>query len=186
MEEFIQDWGYLALFLYSFGGGFLALAIAGAFSYAGDLNIYVCVVVAGLSNFIGSQFLFHLAKYNKAYVENTLQKHRRKVSLVKILLRKYGLFIIFIQKYIYGVKTLIPLVMGLSQYNAFKFMFLNLLASFLWAIVVAYISFTAGEILLNLADNMKYLGFITLAIVFTFLLFNFRKTTKKKINSSEV
>ena len=41
MEQFIQDWGYIALFLYSFGGGFLALAIAGAFSFDGTLNIYI-------------------------------------------------------------------------------------------------------------------------------------------------
>ncbi len=46
MEQFIQDWGYIALFLYSFGGGFLALAIAGAFSFDGTLNIYITVIVA--------------------------------------------------------------------------------------------------------------------------------------------
>jgi hypothetical protein len=39
MEDFIRDWGYIALFLYSFGGGFLGLAVAGVLSFAGDLNI---------------------------------------------------------------------------------------------------------------------------------------------------
>lgn len=68
MEQW-SHWGYIALFLYSFGGGFLALAIAGAFSYAGDLNIYITVIVAGVSNFIGSQFLFYFAKYNKSYMD---------------------------------------------------------------------------------------------------------------------
>jgi membrane protein DedA with SNARE-associated domain len=49
MEQFIQDWGYIALFLYSFGGGFLALAIAGAFSSSGDLNIFITVIVAAVA-----------------------------------------------------------------------------------------------------------------------------------------
>jgi glycerol kinase len=35
MEQFIQDWGYIALFLYSFGGGFLAGLAVGFWS---DLN----------------------------------------------------------------------------------------------------------------------------------------------------
>ena len=58
MEEFIKDWGYIALFLYSFWWWFLGLAVASVVAYSGDLNIYICVLVAGISNFIGSQFLF--------------------------------------------------------------------------------------------------------------------------------
>ena len=48
MEEFIRDWGYIALFLYSFGGGFVGLAIASVLSYSGDLNIYVCIIIAAI------------------------------------------------------------------------------------------------------------------------------------------
>ncbi len=180
MEQFIQDWGYIALFLYSFGGGFLALAIAGAFSYAGDLNIYVCIVVAFLANFIGSQFLFYLAKTNKDYANDMLKNHERKIALVRVMLRKYGSLMIFIQKYIYGVKTLIPLVMGLSTYSAIKFMILNLFASFLWALVIGYLSFTAGELLMNFADNFKYIGLVTVVIVLFILLTSFKNATKKK------
>ena len=56
MEQFIHDWGYIALFLYSFGGGFLGLAVASVIAYSGDLNIYICVIVAGISNGAGRQF----------------------------------------------------------------------------------------------------------------------------------
>ena len=180
MEQFIQDWGYIALFLYSFGGGFLALAIAGAFSYAGDLNIYITVIVAGVSNFIGSQFLFYFAKYNKSYMDETVNKHRRKVAMVKNMLKKYGSFMIFIQKYIYGVKTLVPLVMGISAYNPFKYTVLNAIASAIWAIVIGYISFTAGKLLLSFADDFKYVGFFTVLLVLGILVYSFKDKKKVK------
>lgn len=179
MEQFIQDWGYIALFLYSFGGGFLALGIAGAFSFAGDLNIYVCIAVASVANFIGSQFLFYLARNNKSYAQDMMKNHERKIAMVHLLLRKYGLFVIFIQKYIYGVKTLIPLVMGISTFNAYKFMLINVFASILWACVIGYISFTAGELLMNFSENFKYVGFVTVGVVFVILFNSFRKNNKK-------
>jgi len=56
MESFIHDWGYIALFLYSFGGGMLGLAIAGVFAASGELNIYTVLVVAAVSNIVGDQF----------------------------------------------------------------------------------------------------------------------------------
>ncbi len=76
MEEFIRDWGgYIALFLYSFGGGFVGLVIAGVLSYAGDLNIVVSMIVAGSANFIGDQFLFYMARTNKIYANDTMKKN---------------------------------------------------------------------------------------------------------------
>ncbi len=185
MEQFIQDWGYIALFLYSFGGGFLALAIAGAFSYAGDLNIYICVVVAGFSNFIGSQFLFYMGKYNKSYVEDMMKNHKKKIALVKVLLKKYGILIVFIQKYIYGIKTLIPLVMGVSEYNPYKFTILNIFASILWACVIGYVSFVAGEFLMSIADKFQYLGLIIVFVIIYLLISSLAKK-RKKVENSEI
>ncbi len=98
MEEFIRDWGYIALFLYSFGGGFIGLAIASVLSYSGDLNIYLSILIAGISNFIGGQFLFFLARKNKNYAKDMMRKHGRKIALTYLLMRKYGSFVIFIQK----------------------------------------------------------------------------------------
>jgi len=180
MEEFIQNWGYIALFLYSFGGGFLALAIAGAFSYAGNLDIYICIAVAGISNFIGSQVLFYMGKYYKQYAQDMLKNYKQKIALVKVLLKKYGIFIIFIQKYIYGIKTLIPLVMGISQFSIYKFTILNIFASFLWACIIGYVSFIAGEFMMNLADKFQYIGLIIVFVIIFLLILWLNKRKRHK------
>lgn len=167
MEEFIKDWGYIALFLYSFGGGFVGLVVAGVLSYAGDLNIVISIIVAGISNFIGDQFLFYMARTNKIYANDTMKKYGRKVALAHLLMRKYGSTVVFIQKYIYGIKTLIPLAMGLTKYSFHKFTLYNALATSLWAVVVGTISYLMGEIVLTYAEEYKYYGVaIILAIVF--------------------
>ncbi len=175
MEEFIRDWGYIALFLYSFGGGFVGLVVAGVLSYAGDLNIVVSMIVAATSNFIGDQFLFYMARTNKVYANDTMKKYGRKVALAHLLMRKYGSMVVFIQKYIYGIKTLIPLAMGLTKYSFQKFTIYNIFATIVWAIVVGTASYMMGEIILTYAEEYKYYGVaVILAIVFS-VSYYFRK-----------
>ena len=170
MEDIIRDGGsfaYVILFLYSFGGGFVGLVIAGVLSYTGDLNIVISMIVAGSANFIGDQFLFYMARTNKTYANDTMKKFGRKVALAHLLMRRYGSPVVFIQKYIYGIKTLIPLAMGLTKYSFHKFTIYNAFAAALWAIVVGYTSYMMGEIILTYAEEYKYYGVaIILAIVF--------------------
>ena len=179
MEEFIRDWGYIALFLYSFGGGFVGLAIASVLSYSGDLNIYVCIIIAAISNFIGGQFLFFLARKNKNYAKDMIKKYGRKIALAHLLMKKYGSFVIFVQKYIYGIKTLVPLAMGITKYSAMKFTIFNAMAAILWACVIGYASFTAGEFILNLSEDFKYVGLFTVVVIFLLITYAFKKIEKK-------
>jgi len=166
LEELIREWGYIILFLYSFGGGFLALAVAGVLSYTGDLNIVASIIVAGSANFVGDQFLFSLARNNKQYAKSMMGKYGRKVALAHLLMRRYGSPVVFIQKYIYGIKTLIPLAMGLTKYSMKKFIVFNAVATIVWALVVGYSSFYMGEVILNLADDFKMYGIaLVIAII---------------------
>lgn len=167
MEELIREWGYIILFLYSFGGGFLALAVAGVLAYTGDLNIIIAIIVAGTSNFIGDQFLFLLARNNKQYAKEMMKKYGRKVALAHLMMRRYGSYVIVVQKYIYGIKTLIPLAMGLTKYDAKKFMLFNILATALWSVVVGYASYYMGEIIISHAEEYKYYG---VGVVFLIIL----------------
>ncbi|AXX91933.1 hypothetical protein CPU12_06340 [Malaciobacter molluscorum LMG 25693] len=175
MEDLIRDWGYIALFAYSFGGGFVGLVFAGVLSYTGDLNIYISMLVAGISNFLGDQFLFTLARKNKFYAKDMMKKYGRKVALAHLMMRKYGSLVVFIQKYIYGIKTLIPLAMGITKYSSGKFIIYNIFATTLWSLVVGYASYTAGQYILSSADEFKYIGLGIVAVILLLVSYFFRK-----------
>ena len=132
--------------IYSFGGGMLALAGAGILSALGKMDITLSIIIATISNFAGDTFLFYLSQINKKEVLKYLKKHRRKIAYTNLLMRRYGWMAVFIQKYIYGVKTLVPIVMGLSKYDFKKFVILNLFASILWGVVVGLGSYFFSSI----------------------------------------
>jgi membrane protein DedA with SNARE-associated domain len=175
MEDLIRDWGYIILFLYSFGGGFLALAVAGVLSYAGELNIYITLIVAGSANFIGDQFLFLLARNNKSYAKQMMGKHKKKLALAHLMMRKYGSIVVFLQKYIYGIKTLIPLAMGLTKYDAKKFMFFNILATTLWALVVGIAAYMLGELVYTYTEQFKTYGILVVITILVLVSYYFKK-----------
>lgn len=175
MEDLIREWGYVILFLYSFGGGFLALAVAGILSYSGELNLFASMVIAGTSNFLGDQFLFYMARTNKHFAKDTMKKYGRKVAYSHILMRRYGSFTIFLQKYIYGIKTLIPLAIGLTKYSSSRFMFYNVFATIIWAVVVGGIAYMLGEAVLQYADEYKYYGLGILALLLLGVSYLFKR-----------
>lgn len=172
MEELIRDWGYIILFLYSFGGGFLALAVAGVLSFSGELNLFISMAVAASANIIGDQFLFYIARNNKAQAKQMMGKYHKYVEKTENMMVKLGSFAIILQKYIYGIKTLIPLVIGLTTYDTKKFLFFNIIGAVLWAAVVGYLSYSLGEVIINSAEEYKNYGIafaIILIVLITFL-----------------
>jgi membrane protein DedA with SNARE-associated domain len=175
MEDLIRDWGYIILFLYSFGGGFLALVVAGILSFSGELNIFIAILVAGIANFIGDQFLFTMARKNKDQAKKMMQKHRRKIAMAHLLMRKYGSWVIFLQKYVYGIKTLIPLAMGLTKFDYRKFMIFNIFATAIWAIFVGTSSYLMGDLIYTYIEEFKTYGLAFVAIMLFGIFLLYRK-----------
>ncbi|AFL68244.1 DedA family protein [Sulfurospirillum barnesii] len=176
-------YGYIILFFYSFGGGMVAIIAAGVLSYAGKMDLSTSIVVAGTANVIGSAFLFYMGRYNKKAFMPYIKAHRRKLALSHLLMKKYGDKIIFFQKFIYGLKTLVPLTIGLTKYSQVKFHTLNTISAFLWAFILGLGSYLAGELLMRIAayfsDNTFMAPLILLSIL-GLIWFYFQKATQKK------
>ncbi len=160
MEEIISkiiEYGYLIIALYSLGGGFFALLAGSILASMGKLDLLLVIITAGISNFIGSTMLFYFGKYQKKEVAKfpIFIKHRTKIALSKILLTKYLIPSIFINKYLYGIKTLIPLLLGFTNYSWHKFLIFNGFASITWATIIGYFAMISSDFLQTFAKNSE-------------------------------
>ncbi|MDR2638376.1 MAG: DedA family protein [Helicobacteraceae bacterium] len=147
----IEAYGYAMLFIYSLGGGFVGIVAAGALSGFGYLNIFVSIAVVFAANTLGDQALFFISRSNKSAITPYLRRHRRKLALSHMLLKKHGARIIIIKKFIYGLKTLIPIVAGFTKYDAKKFLALNAIGALLFALIFGWGSYFAGEFFSQIA-----------------------------------
>jgi membrane protein DedA with SNARE-associated domain len=101
--ELMKEYGYIILFSWSILEGESGLIMAGLLSSTGDMNLYMAIFIAGIGGFVGDQIYFYIGRYNKQYVHRKFKGQRRKFALAHLLLKKYGWFIIFAQRYMYGM-----------------------------------------------------------------------------------
>jgi len=167
MLENLETYGYIVLFLYSFGGGFVALMGAGVLSYTGHMDLTTAILIATVANFFGDMMLFYMGRYHKKEVIAYMHKHKRKLALSHILMKKHGSWVVFLQKYVYGIKTLIPLAIGITKYDFKKFTILNFFASILWGLAVGIGSFMAGEAIKSAYEVIAQRPWIAPVVLFS-------------------
>lgn len=179
----LSTYGYIVLFLYSFGGGFVALLGAGVLSFMGKMDLSLSIAIAFTANFIGDSLMFYMSRYHKREMMEYFRKHRRKLAFSHLLLKKHGSWIIIVKKFIYGLKTLVPLAVGLTKYDFWKFSLYNAMGALIWAIVVGGGSYLFGGALIEgyktVADK-PYLAPIMLLIVGGSVWIYLSRATKKK------
>jgi len=170
--ELLKKYGYIILFIWSIMEGETGLVMAGILSHTGDMNLWVAILVAALGGFIGDQIYYYIGRINKDWVLKELNAHRRKFAKARLLLRKYGGWVIFIQRFIYGMRTIIPMTIGVLGYDPKKYAIINLISAFIWASITIIPSYIFGEELLNLLKWLKqhwYIGIIFLAVLWGIL-----------------
>jgi len=179
----LSTYGYIVLFLYSLGGGFVALLGAGVLSFMGKMDLSLSIAIAFTANFIGDSLMFYMSRYHKKEMMEYFKKHRRKLAFSHLLLKRRGSWIIVIKKFIYGLKTLVPLAVGLTKYDFWKFSLYNAIGALIWAVVVGGLSYLFGGALIEgyktVADK-PYLAPIMLLIVGGSVWFYLSRATKKQ------
>jgi len=182
----LSTYGYIALFIYSLGGGFFGIVAATTLSYMGKMDLTISMIVAFFSNYLGDMALFYMARFNKDMINPYMIKHRRKFALSNLLVKKYGDFVVFLQKFIYGVKTLVPVAMGFSKYSFVKFGILNIFASALFVVVFTALSYAFSEPIIKVATYVKdhpWIYPIVILVIGGGIYLYFEKVTKKKSKS---
>ena len=179
----LETWGYLAIAFFAFGGSLFIVAAAGVFSYMGNMDLTTALAVATVSNFLGDMFLFYLGKYQKKEIQPYFAKHKRKIALATLIMRKYGIAAIFIQKFLYGIKTLVPLSMALAKYDFKKFAFYNIFASIVFVLTIGLSAYYSSEAIIAMFEYIKINPWIAPAILFGIIgvvWFVMENMTKKK------
>lgn len=153
--EWLKEYGYIVLFGWSILEGELGLVMAGIMSHTGDMFLPFAIMVGAFGGFVGDQIYFYIGRFNKSYIHDKLRSQRRKFAIAHLLLKKYGWPLIFVQRYMYGMRTVIPMAIGLTKYSSRDFAIINFVSAIFWAALTIIPAYYFGEELLKLLAWVK-------------------------------
>lgn len=186
--EFVQNWGYVAVLLGSMVEGESIILTACVLAHMGYLNIYYIMIISFLGTLIADQSLFLIGMRYGPSLFKKYPNLKTKSKRIFELLEKYDIWFILSFRFIYGIRTLSPLVIGASEKISLKrFAPLNLLAAIIWVLLSCFLGYvvlgeTVEEVIENFDIIKKYFIYVLIGIATLITMaILFYKMKKKKI-----
>lgn len=143
--EFVQNWGYLAVFLGSLVEGESIILTASAMASLGHLNIYKVGLIAFCGTVIADQGLYLVGWFYGDAIFERFPKLKKQSKRAFEYLHKNDVKFIIACRFIYGIRIISPVVIGAAKVKPARFMPLNLLSATIWAIISCTGGYLLGE-----------------------------------------
>ena len=123
-----------------------SILVAGAIAARhGYLSITQVLLAALVGSFIGDQLYFFLGRIYGRKILLRKPKWKNRVAQVHRLLDRYHATFILGFRFLYGLRTVAPFVLGTSSLSASRFVPLNFLGALLWSLTVGGMGYAIGQ-----------------------------------------
>jgi membrane protein DedA with SNARE-associated domain len=185
-EDFIVSYGYYAVFLFACIEGEVAVLTAGFLCRKGMMSLELVMLFAFLGTLITEQCLFFVGRIYGIQLLEKYPKLRDKSQKIIAFLRKYDSAFIFGSRFVYGVRNISPVVIGIAEIHPIKFSSLNVPAALVWSIVVAGAGYLFADALESAKGGMEIVHVAALIFLCVGLcIFIYKKTSGEKKHSKE-
>lgn len=157
LQEFLAQYGYLAVFAGALLEGEVVLVLAGYAAHQGYLQLPIVMAVAFCGGTLGDQCFYFLGRrWGDSLLGRLPARLRSKADVVNRLLLRYHAWVIVLIRFMYGLRTVGPVVIGMSEVPPPRFLRFNLLGAAIWAVLVAGVGFLFGHSLEGLIGRGQY------------------------------
>jgi membrane protein DedA with SNARE-associated domain len=177
VETFIQDWGYLAVFLGSLVEGESVILTAGFLASQGYLSLPKIILISFAGTLIADQLLFFVGHHFGLRAIQRFPKLEAPSQRAFELLHKYDTAYILSFRFIYGIRVISPVIIGAAGVGFRRFALLNVIAAAIWSVLSCSAGYFFGDFLMNRitpAQRILVLGGITVGLLL-WALWKFRK-----------
>jgi membrane protein DedA with SNARE-associated domain len=166
LKEYLQVYGYWVLFIGTFLEGEAILIMAGFLAFQGYLNLAGVIVTAFAGSFLGDQFYFYLGYYKGKAILRRFHSIARKFREALRLIEKYGALVAFFSRFTYGLRIVLPLILGVTTLPPRTFLWINMASALSWATIFSLAGYLFGKSAsLFLEDVGRYEHYLVLILM---------------------
>jgi len=145
MEDFLGHWGYLAVVAGTFFEGETVPVLAGFAAHQGFLRLDLVMACAFAGSLAGDLTWFWVGRrFGRTWMERH-PGHAADAERVARLLDRWGDWFILSFRFLYGLRSISPMAIGLSSIPVWRFALLNLISAAVWAIIVCALGYYFGN-----------------------------------------
>jgi membrane protein DedA with SNARE-associated domain len=184
LESFVDTYGYAAVLVGTFLEGETILILGGFAAARGYLALPWVILAAFIGSLCGDQLFFFLGRWHSESILSKRPTWKVRVNKAQKLLDRFRTPLILIFRFLYGLRTVAPFVIGMSSVPTAEFIILNAVGALVWSIAVGTGGYLFGSALEILIGNIKHyemqvLGAIAAIGVMTWGVYFYRRKRHK-------
>ncbi|WYX37726.1 DedA family protein [Achromobacter xylosoxidans] len=154
LHQFIVDYGLWAVFGGTLLEGESVVVLAGFLSHQRLLHLPYVMLCAFAGSFLADQALFYLGRRYREH--RYVRRIRAQPAFGKALaaVDRYPHGFILALRFLYGLRTVGPVALGVSQVPPMRFLALNALAAAIWALCFSLVGYLFGQTIESLLGRL--------------------------------
>ena len=155
LQNLIDTYGYLAILIGTFLEGETILILGGFAAQRGYLDLTWTIAVAFLGTFCGDQFFFFLGRTRGRKILSRRPGWQQRVKRAERLWVRFQTPLMLGFRFLYGLRSVIPFMIGMSDVPTRKFFFLNLAGAVIWSVTVGVLGYLFGTAVERVFGDLK-------------------------------
>ena len=156
LETLLQTYGYWAVLIGTFAEGETVLVLGAFAAHRGYLALPWVILAAFIGTLMGDQLFFYLGRKHTQWVLARRPSWKARIDRAQQLLERFRTLLILGFRFMYGLRTIIPFLMGMSSVSTKKIIILDVIAALVWAVVVGTGGYLFGNILEIILGDIKH------------------------------
>ena len=165
LEDLLSTYGYLAIVVGTFLEGETILVLGGFAAHRGYLELPWVIIWAFLGTLSGDQLYFYIGRHKGRGVLERRPGWKTKSEKVFRLLEQHQIKLMLGFRFLYGLRTVTPFIIGASNISPVRYLLLNILGAALWAVVVGALGYLFGQTLEIIIEDIKHYELEAFAIL---------------------
>lgn len=156
LEHWISEYGYAAIAIGTFLEGDTILILGGFAAHRGYLELPWVLLCAFGGSLLGDQLYFYLGKAKGRSI--ILQRPGWRLQSEKVfpLLEKHQTLLITGFRFLYGLRTVTPFLLGASGIAPLRFLALNMVGAAIWAATIGILGYLFGHTLELIMGDIRH------------------------------